>query len=348
MSDQQTYVFNQYYIDLLKKVKGYAKEQKETSKSARDILRAIKKHYSSMDKLSNEYVEFLQQNGFWNEYNALEDKDSFTDEFLTLSIYKEITLQQIADVLGNTFLLRHFICLMDIFMVKDLPVEKVLDVIKVLNNAESFEEKIKEISSEEIVTKLRLLTKNHKSHTQSALQDELKEIESTSLGKLAKEIMQDINIEDLQKTLGDPNGGDLLSSLQNPDSGFGKVFSTVSQKMLSKITSGELKQDQLLDDAMQLASKIPNLIPGGMSSQLGNIGSMLKQFQNMGMGGQEGGFNPIDLMKNMGLNLNGPQRNAANSRMTHAMKKQKAADRLKKKLQKHRENNIQREVEEDQ
>jgi hypothetical protein len=191
------------------------------------------------------------------------------------------------------------------------------------------------------------------------MDDELKDIEATSLGKLAKEIMGDINIEEMQKTMNDPNMN-IFESMQNPNSGFGKVLSSVSQKMLSKIGSGELQQDVLLNDAIHLATKIPNMLPDGMGAQLGNIGAMLSQLQKMtankgggggagdmnpmemmqqmmgGAGGSGGDMNPMEMMQQMmsGMNLNKTQQSAAKTRMSSSMKKHKTASRLRAKIEK--------------
>lgn len=356
MNEQQAYVFNQYYIDFLKKVKGFAKDQKETKKEARDILRTIKKRFATMDKLSMDYVTFLETTQFWESYASLEDPMKPTEEFLEKQLYQDIPLSDIVAILKDVYILHHYLSLLDLFHTPELPVDPVLEVIKSLNHPTEFDTKLEAVTNEAAVQKLKTLREMHKKHTRHAFEDELKDIESTSLGKLAKEIMSDINIEDLQKSMTDPNTN-IFASLQDPNSGFGKVLSTVSQKMISKIGSGELQQETLLQDAMNLATKIPNMIPGGMGSQMGDIGGMLQQLQKMGglmgsmggAGGKKGGMDPMQMMQAMmgGMNLNGAQKNAANSRMSRAMKKQQASDRLKKKLQKHRENNIQREVEKD-
>ena len=99
--------------------------------------------------------------------------------------------------------------------------------------------------------------------------------------------------------------------------------------MISKLASGELQQDKLLQDAMSLATKLPGMLPGGMGAQLGGLGSMLEQFQKMG---------GSDFMK--GFGMNGAQKNAAGGRMHSASRTHKAKDRLKKKLEKREENNL--------
>lgn len=326
MNEQQRFVFNQYYIDLLKKTKAAAKDKKDTSKPARDILRSIKKYYASMDKLTTEYESFLNKQEFWSAYTTPE----YTPEFLSKHLYEEITVSQVNSVIEPR-LLAHYLCLMDIFTVAT-NVDETSKIVNLLATPKEFEEKVNALEEETLKTKLTYLAELHKKQTQSKVEETLKEIEGTSLGNLAKEIMKDINVEELQKSFSDPNGN-ILGSLQDPNSGLGKMIGTVSQSMMSKLASGEINQETLLQDAMSLATKLPGMLPGGMGSAangLGGLGAMLQQFQNMGgMGGGSG--NPMaDLMKG----FSGAQRNAAGGRMHSASRRQKTADRLKKKLSK--------------
>ena len=64
-NNQQIYVFNQYYIDFLKKIKTYAKEYKESKKDARDILRSIRNNFTSMDKMSETYFEYINNSNIY-------------------------------------------------------------------------------------------------------------------------------------------------------------------------------------------------------------------------------------------------------------------------------------------
>lgn len=338
MNEQQIYVFNQYYIDFLKKIKALAKDKKDVQKEARDILRSIRKNYTSMDKLSNEYVDFLNKQSFWETYNANENKEVISDELLSKNLYEDISIKQVTGVFKTHDLLLHYLCLMDMFITPDIPVEKVTQLVQKLSNAKEYEEGMASITEEPLLSKLKHLLTLHKNQTVSKFEEDIKEIEQTSLGSLAKEILKDIDINDLQNSLageGGPNIGNIFSSLQDSSSGLGKVINTVSQSMISKLASGDIKQDELLKDAMSLASKLPGMLPGGMGSQLGNLGDMLQQFQQMG---------GADFMKNMGFS--GSQKNAAGGRVHSASRRQKTADRLRKKLDKNRENNIQTEVEE--
>ncbi len=70
MVDSRVYVFNQYYLDLLKRVKNSAKKFKEKSKSAKNVLTSVKSNYSTFDKTEITNIEFVNENvpdEFWKE-----------------------------------------------------------------------------------------------------------------------------------------------------------------------------------------------------------------------------------------------------------------------------------------
>ena len=48
-----TFVFNQYYIDLIKKLKVESKKTKDTCKISKNVLLSIKKNYLLLDKSTN-------------------------------------------------------------------------------------------------------------------------------------------------------------------------------------------------------------------------------------------------------------------------------------------------------
>lgn len=350
MSDgeQQIQFFNAYYIRFLKSINDISKSKKESENKAIavEICKAVKKQYRTMDTLSTEYLTQLNKTGIWKKYDALEDKEIFTDEFKECELYNGISIKSICDVVDEPYFAHHLIAILDIFH-ENVP-DSVAEIVTILNKPDEFASKVEEITDEKIKAKLDFLMLLHRKHKKSSFSDNLKDIESTTLGKLAKEIMGDLNIEEIQKSMNEPNGN-IFESFKNPNSGLGKVLSSVSQKMLSKIGSGELNQESLLTDAIDLAGKLPNLMPEGMGSQLGNIGQMLSQLQKMSQAGG-GGENPMDMMQEMmkGMNLNKQQQKRASSRMNMSINKSKLSSRLKKKLDKRKQNNIQREVKEDE
>jgi hypothetical protein len=323
MKESQLKIFNAYYIQFLKTIKEISKPKKDVNKTAKAICKAIKTHYASMDTESSKYLEELSMS----------------------EPYKGITVEMINEITKDEYFSKHLLAVLDIFRVPIEDTEIVLMCINLLNKPEEFSKKVEEIKEEETKTKVLYLHNIHVNHKKDDFTEKLKDIEETSLGKLAKEIMGDLDIDDIQKSM----NGNIFESFKDPNSGLGKILSSVSQKMLTKIGSGELNQETLLTDAIDLAGKLPNLMPDGMASQLGNIGEMLSHLQKMG-GANGSSGNPMDFMEQMmkGMNLNKTQKNKASSHFKSSANKTKISNRLKKKLEKRRENNIQTEIEEDE
>ena len=113
------------------------------------------------------------------------------------------------------------------------------------------------------------------------------ELKETTIGKIAKEIIDDVNIDKFKQTMTEE--GDILKALANPENGLGELFSKVGNKVSDKISSGELNQDAIMKDAMKFASMLP--------SMFGNNGGG-------GGGGGNGDFNMADMMRMMGA-MNG-------------------------------------------
>lgn len=289
----QDQLFNEYYFDLLKKLKSCAREIKQESHDARVVLRAIKKHYSSYDKLSPEFRGYLNENTALDSYAELENTVTALDDWVAqnndMQLYKDVQLSSIAALLSNTFILHHYITLINLLRkpltedeLKQI-VELLKDVVKDIPEGVSFKhelERIKYLQNKRTEDAV-------KSHINS-----IPNIEDTSLGKLAKEIMQEMNVDELQTSLGN---GDIMSALANPDGGLIKLLGTVSQKMISKMSTGELKQENLLQDAMKLATQIGGKdmgALGNMASMFGDMGDLSSMMRGM-MGGQSSGSTKV-------------------------------------------------------
>jgi len=113
--------------------------------------------------------------------------------------------------------------------------------------------------------------------------DAMDNLKDTTIGKIAKEIINDVDMNKLKETINN-NNGDIFKALANPENGLGELFSTVGNKVTNKISSGELNQDAIMKDAMKFASLIP--------SMFGNAGN--ENSDNSGAG-----FNMADMMKMM-------------------------------------------------
>ena len=297
-----TYIFNQYYIDLLKKLKNIAKKHKTQSETAKLVLKTIKDNYQTYNKSSDEYITFFKEQcttDFWTSYIAL-DKDNcdewFADETKTaVEIYKNITIKDVIKLLRNNFISHHYLSVLYIYT-NELNEEQITVILTVLQSVS--EEPETEINVENADIKKVLLRLNElkadniKSNPSMGGMDSLKD---TTIGKIAKEIINDVDLTKIKQSI--TNEGDIFKAIANPDSGFSELFTNVSQKMSSKISSGELSQEAIMKDAMKFASILPGLFGGNPDDNGGGAGgfdmstmmNMMNMMKNMNGGGGGGG-----------------------------------------------------------
>ena len=155
-------------------------------------------------------------------------------------------------------------------------------------------------------------------------------LKDTTIGKIAKEIINDVDLSKIKQSITDE--GDIFKAIAKPDSGFGELFSNVSQKMSNKISSGELSQEAIMKDAMKFASILPGLFGNANSDDNSNgaaggfdmstMMNMMNMMKNMsgGEGGGGGGGNTSRGNKNRtGVN---------NQALKNLMKKQQLKQKL--------------------
>jgi len=344
MSDKAVFVFNQYYWDLLKKSKDLAKQKKEVSKPARNILRAIRSHYMAFDKSSRDHLDFYKRahaaQQFWEKYTSKPVEEIESLEFegsADMQVFNGIRLADLLPVMQHTYLLHQYVTIFGLLTEVEDPT-CLIETIKSFTSDEKYAAAFNTIADDRTKTVVTRLHDLYKKNVHISMDDGLRDIENTSLGKLAKEIMNEVNVDELQKTLGSGNISDIL---QNP-SGLTGLLSTVSQKMVSKMASGEIKQEQLLQDAMSIATKLPSMLPGGMSKDFANLGNILSGLSGA-MGGDDetsssstsgGGFDFGAMASMMSSMMGQPKAktSAAASRMNSEMKRQNLAKKLKKRL----------------
>lgn len=398
------YVFNQYYWDFIKKVKDYAKQKRDSDVNAKHILKTIKQHYAMFDKLSEEHRQlFLNQIyntsetvpiSTWTAYQTapLESLLTFfeSEPYSGAILFKgDITLGQIHRLIqtiptAEKFLLHQYLTLFGILSHPEADPHTLLVLMKQFKLNDELKEKLSALPDESsLKTPLVRLYEVFVQITAKAPSNPLlDEIEQTSLGKLAKEIMNDINLDDLQPDL--LSGGglmDLLTKGLSPSAmagtdtvggdggsgagsgGLAKIISSVSQKMISKMSSGEIQQEELLKDALNVASKLPSMLPGGIGGDLSKMGDMLSMLSGMAGGGggrpsssksskskkhrdseDNSGFDLSALMSMMGgmnfggktvskKQMNKPGREGiVKTKMSSEMKRQKMAEKLRKQL----------------
>lgn len=285
-------IFNQYYYDLLTKIRNIAKKHKENSSTAKKVLEIMKDNYKEFDKTSAEYIDFLNNNCdeiFWKSYLEIDKENS--DEWLKkeeikkICLFKDINIGEIAKLLRDNFLCHHFLSVFYIFK-NDMSDDSATTILKILQTfSEDFE--LDNDEFKKIINRLNSMkTDKVKDNSGFNNMDDLKD---TTIGKIAKEIIDDVNIDKFKKTINEE--GDILKALANPENGLGELFSKVGNKVTDKISSGELNQDAIMKDAMKFASMLPSMFGNNDTNQDGgfNMGNMMKMMSAMkNMGGMSG------------------------------------------------------------
>jgi hypothetical protein len=336
------FVFNQYYIDLIKRLKTTSKQYKESDEMdkiqlGRKVLKSIKENYVTIDKSSDIYIRHVQNipSDFWSSYLEVDidsaDEWFVKEEISGIQLYENITIEDIYNLVQDKYLCHHFISVFYVFK-NELSNDQLMILVKYLqdNDKEITIDNIENEDHKKILLRLKdIRIKSIKDNTNV----DLKSIEDTTLGKLAKEILEDVDVEKIQKSIGEK--GDVLKAIGDPDSGFTELITSVSRKMANKISSGELKQENLLQDAMKFASVMPGLFggKGGNANGSGNgpdMSHMMDLMSSM-MGNKDG----MDMFKNMAAQMKTPK-GSRPSFDNSALKKMAAAKKMKAKLQKKR------------
>jgi hypothetical protein len=285
-------IFNQYYYDLLMKIRTVAKKHKEHSTTAVRVLETLKDNYKEFDKTADTYVSFLNENcnsDFWKSYLELE-KDNVNEwlkreEVKSVCLFVNITIADISKLLHDNFLCHHYISVFYIFK-NELSDDDASNILKIL---QTFDEEF-ELENEEfkrIISRLNSIkTENVKS---SSSFDNIEELKDTTIGKIAKEIINDVDITKLKETITN-NDGNIFKALASSDSGLSELFTNVGTKVTDKISSGELNQEAIMKDAMKFAALLPGMFGTGGGGDDDESG---------GGGSGAGGFNMADMMKMM-------------------------------------------------
>lgn len=361
---EKAFIFNRFYFDLLKKLKNSAKQKKDNSKEARNVLRAIKNSYSSYETGSVEHIQYFKDvmSDFLDKYYStpVEDVDSLlsSEEASAAMFYNQISVSMVAASISDTILLHHYIGIFAILMLElsNDDITKALGMLKDMKGKDLTAE-LESIPNETARFRIQRLHLVYSHKVANVFSNQFSEIETTSIGKLAKEIMDEVDISKIQNSIGED--GDIFKAIADPNSGIASLLGTVSQKMITKLASGEIKQENLLEDAMKFATKLPGMMPGGGSGgmDLGNMASMMKNLMG-GMGGMGGsnddddddastGFDMGSISKMLqGMMGGGKQKRpsptdaravsaySAARAMSNNVRRSSAADKIRKKLEK--------------
>jgi hypothetical protein len=287
-------IFNQYYYDLLTKLRTIAKKHKERSSTALKVNDLIKDNYKEFDKSSGDYLKFLNENcseDFWKSYLDVskDDCDEWLkkDDVKDIKIFKDITITDISKLLRDNFLCHHYLSVFYIFK-NEMSDESATTILNILQTfTENFE--LDDDNYKKIIERLNSL-KIDKVKDDSSFKG-MGDLKDTTIGKIANEIIQDVNIDKFKQTI--HNEGDILKALVNPENGLGELFSAVGNKVTNKISTGELSQDAIMKDALKFASVLPSMFgkatggdeEGGSGFNMSDMMKMMSAMNQMNVGG---------------------------------------------------------------
>lgn len=291
-------IFNKVYLNLMKEIKD-----KDTG-----IKSKLKSNYKVFDKKSDEYIKRLCIHMDSSVSKSLFDlEEDITDriEILNMELYVDLTVDEIMKKIvnndtgsKNSFKYYLYILLLFcyIYKIDDLEDDKkyilMCKTVEILNSldtkkiqsTEDLEKHLEDIIDDDLKLLLKRVYDDRMMVNESVMKLDMNDFDSsldflnnTKIGELAKEISSTI---DLSK-LGGANADDMLD-LNNLMSGsnnvLGEIIQTVGTKITEKIQSGQLNQDMLMNEAMNMMGNLNSSGHGdmmtqmmGMMSQMGNM-----------------------------------------------------------------------------
>jgi len=297
-SYQVTCAFNQVFIDLIKDVKSKDKSLSHT----------IKKHYNVLDRKSSEYITEWNTNvsahsELWfslDENQILENETvrgievirglTVGDIVLSIDVSEHNVLKR---YLFTLFLLSHvlFTVLENKDNTDSMLAKQILMVVAGLGDADT----VSDPQTRSILDKLVRLKSQQEETSSSTAEEESNGpntatgglppnafFEDSKIGQLAKEITSKIDMSSFENQKPED-----LMNIQNMFNGSNTAITNIIQQVGSTITEkiqkGELRQEDLVADAMSLMSKMNlNGNNNGMAGMMKNMMSMLGNMQKGG------------------------------------------------------------------
>jgi hypothetical protein len=214
------YDFNQYYYDLLKKVQDIARNSPEKLLVvSRPIKQAIKTNYHSFDKESDVYRNFFLQateptRASWDKIQdtlSIDDAKEWlmSEDVANAELFKDISFGAIGALMKSKKTIFYYFTLLCIFgdeSMDETEVNNIISLLKSIQDTEQFNADVENFTNEQTKKHLKYLqylqsqSSSGASTGGSAIENTMKELESTSLGKLAKEIMEDVDVSEIHKS----------------------------------------------------------------------------------------------------------------------------------------------------
>ena len=283
------YMFNKVYLNLMKEIKD----------KNPDIKSKLKSNYKIFDKKSNEYITKMVMNMNDTVTEALfgDINDNILDkiEIMNFEIFVDITiddiLKKVVDKDDNSrSSLKYYVYILMVFGYiykmddldddkKEILLKKTVDIIKSvdtnnISNEEELEKHLEDILDDDLRKLLMKMYVDRVTVNESVMKLDTEDIDTgleflnnTRIGELAKEIsssidMSKMNMENPEELL---NMNNLFSGSNNM---LGDIIQTVGTKITQKIHNGEINQEELMGEALNMMGTLNSSGHGDMMSQM--------------------------------------------------------------------------------
>lgn len=301
-SSKFLYVFNKLFSSFIKTLKDVNAEVKPV----------IKKHYKVIDKSSSQYYDkfWSSVEPRWKEIVELETLHD-TDKLHDVEIADDITMHNVFNLLEKThkeaisshiYLLLIFAYLYTEFRKEDVVQETVAEqdvesnvvsnsqalfnnVVSILSliqnnqkDTDAYTELLDNIVDDDVIRLLSKVTTvsgvvpKQFEATNNPLEF-LQGLENSKIASLAKEITGEIDLSNLH--IDKPEDISKLMDMSEGNNFLGNIVSKVSSKITEKLNTGELKQEDLMSEAMSVMGALNNGDGlGGLLKNMGGLGGL--------------------------------------------------------------------------
>ena len=270
------FTFNQFFASLIKDLK----------KADDDLKQSLKKSYKVLDKLSTDHYEL-----FWNSMKSsvsqlVGDESGVNTDAVVL---KNLTVGDIVGKLkaNDKQVFWNYVYILTVFGIVyntyDVSgelteedekqwlqlYEKVLVVLRLLQNSEKYENELEDILDDDIKSLLDKVVITKESSADASTPPFPNMPGDSKIMNLAKEISENIDVSGLK--LDTPEDVMKMMDFSGSNNVLGDIIGKVTTTIQDKIGSGEIKQDELFNEAMSMM--------GGMGGA-GGMGGMGAMFNN--------------------------------------------------------------------
>lgn len=256
LQKQIIYVFNKF-------TKAFIREVKKENDDVKNIL---KQNYLCFDKSTDEYIEdFVLQMQRKDIQECLDNNDKHNDIIQNLQVLKDLSISQITSD-SKYYYLHVFNMLSKLYddankssdddKLKNSLKAILVSVLKILNGNYEFDDIIDEIFDDDYVKLIKRINENKVEEVEDDTEDpfNISMLQDSKIGKLAQEISANIDVSQLNGTNMN-NINDLFSGENNAMS---SIIQQVSSVMSTKMQNGEINQEELMGEAMNMMGNLGN------------------------------------------------------------------------------------------